>query len=51
MTLVLAHLGHWYVSLPIWLGPFVLLIGWAKFSDRRDRGKKRRTKDSGLKPP
>ena len=43
MTPVLAHLGHWYVSLPIWLGLFVLLIGWAKLSERRRRGRKRRS--------
>jgi hypothetical protein len=42
MTPVFAHLGHWYVSLPIWLGPFVLLFGWAKLSDRRDKKKGRR---------
>jgi hypothetical protein len=43
MTLVFAHLGHWYVSLPIWMGPFVLLIGWAKLSERRERAKKQRS--------
>jgi hypothetical protein len=37
VTLVLAHLGHWYVSVPIWLGPFVLLVAWAKLSDRRKK--------------
>ena len=42
MTPVLAHLGHWYVSAPIWLGPFVVLFGWAKLSDRRERAAKRR---------
>jgi hypothetical protein len=39
---VFAHLGHWYVSMPIWMGPFVLLFGWAKLSERRRRKKKPR---------
>jgi len=45
--LVFAHLGHWYVSLPIWLGPFVLLFGWAKIADRREKAKKQRGTRSG----
>jgi hypothetical protein len=24
----LAHVGHWYVSLPIFMGPVLLLFGW-----------------------
>ena len=41
MTLLFAHLGHWYVSLPIWLGPFALLFGWAKIAERREKAKQR----------
>jgi hypothetical protein len=39
VTLVFAHLGHWYFEVPIWLGPFLLLIGWSKLSDRRKKKK------------
>jgi hypothetical protein len=42
VTPVFAHLGHWYVSTPIWMGPFVLLFAWAKLSERRNKQKKRR---------
>jgi hypothetical protein len=37
----LAHLGHWYVSLPIFLGPVLVLLAWVYVGDwleRRRRG-------------
>jgi hypothetical protein len=34
---VFAHLGHWYVGGPIYLGPFLLLGAWIKFAEWRDR--------------
>jgi hypothetical protein len=30
---VLAHFGHWYVSLPIFLGPVVVLFAWVYVGD------------------
>jgi hypothetical protein len=32
-----AHLGHWYVSLPIFMGPVVLLAALVKISAWRER--------------
>jgi len=37
---VLAHTGHWYVTLPIYLGPVVVLLAWVYYGDRRDRRKR-----------
>jgi hypothetical protein len=33
----LAHAGHVLVSLPIYLGPVILLIAGLKLADRRDK--------------
>jgi hypothetical protein len=33
---ILAHLGHWYVSL-LYVGPVVLLVGFLRFQSWRDR--------------
>ena len=33
MTIPLAHLGHWYVSLPIFMGPVVVLFVWVYLGD------------------
>ena len=30
---VLAHMGHWYVSLPIFMGPVALLFAWVYVGD------------------
>jgi hypothetical protein len=35
--LVLAHLGHWYISLPTFMAPVVLVAGWVWFSGWRER--------------
>jgi hypothetical protein len=40
-----AHVGHWYVSLPIFMGPVLLLFGWVYLGDRLDRRKERRAGD------
>ena len=37
LTLPFAHLGHWYVSLPIFMGPVVVLAALVKLSSWRDR--------------
>lgn len=45
VLLPLAHLGHWYVSLPIFMGPVLLLFGWVYVGDwleKRRRGRKER---------
>ena len=38
--ITLAHLGHWYVSLPIFLGPVAVLVGWVYIGDWLDRRKR-----------
>jgi hypothetical protein len=35
----LAHIGHWYVSLPIFLGPVAVLIAGVYIGDWRERRK------------
>jgi hypothetical protein len=40
---VLAHLGHWYVSL-MYFGPVALLIGYLAVQNWRDR---RRSREEG----
>jgi hypothetical protein len=39
---ILAHFGHWYISLPTFLGPVVVIAIVVKTSERRER---RRTRD------
>jgi hypothetical protein len=34
---IFAHLGHWYVSLPVFMGPALLLIVFLKFQAWRER--------------
>jgi len=34
---VFAHLGHWYVGVPVYFGPVLLLILWFKVGEWRDR--------------
>jgi hypothetical protein len=34
-TPVLAHFGHWYISLPTFMTPVVLIAIWVKVSQRR----------------
>jgi hypothetical protein len=36
----LAHIGHWYVSLPIFLGPVAVLLAWVYLGDWLDRRKR-----------
>jgi hypothetical protein len=40
-TPVLAHLGHWYVSLPVFGGPVVIIAIVVKLSERRERRRAR----------
>jgi hypothetical protein len=46
--LVLAHLGHWYVGVPVYFGPVLLLIVWFKVGEWRDR-RNRPQRHSGRK--
>ncbi|HWX97874.1 MAG TPA: hypothetical protein VNZ01_13615 [Solirubrobacteraceae bacterium] len=40
-TPVFAHLGHWYVSLPVFGGPVVIIAIAVKLSERRERRRAR----------
>jgi anti-anti-sigma regulatory factor len=44
---VFAHLGHWYVGGPVFLGPVVLLIIAIKLNEWRER---RRAASQGIEP-
>ena len=37
--IVLAHFGHWYVSLPVFLGPVAALFAWVYVGDWREKRK------------
>ena len=37
--ILIAHAGHWYVSLPIFLGPVAVLLVWVYLGDWLDRRK------------
>jgi hypothetical protein len=39
-VIVVAHTGHWYVSLPIFLGPVLVLLVWVYLGDWFDRRKR-----------
>jgi hypothetical protein len=41
----LAHFGHWYVSLPVFLGPVVVLFAWVYVGDRLEERKRRQRQD------
>jgi hypothetical protein len=36
-VVVFAHLGHWYVGLPVYLGPVLALVASVKVAEWRDR--------------
>ena len=42
---IFAHLGHWYVGMPVYGGPVVLLIVWFKISEWREKRQRRRPRD------
>ena len=41
--IVLAHFGHWYVSLPVFMGPVLILFAWVYVGGwlERRKGKQR----------
>ena len=44
---VFAHFGHWYVSLPVFLGPVAVLFAWVYVGDwlEKRKGGERRDGD------
>jgi hypothetical protein len=40
-----AHFGHWYVSLPIFMGPVAVLFGWVFVGGWLDKRKRRHSHD------
>lgn len=46
---IFAHLGHWYVGLPVYCGPLVLLVLWIKLGALRD--KRRRAQEAAGRRP
>ncbi|MCW3069926.1 MAG: hypothetical protein JWL67_2551, partial [Solirubrobacterales bacterium] len=47
-TPIVAHLGHWYVSLPVFGGPVVIMAILVKVIERRDRRRAREGDTSHL---
>jgi hypothetical protein len=45
MVWIAAHLGHWYVGLPVYLGPIVLIVLAIKASEWRERRRRRKSPD------
>jgi hypothetical protein len=41
---ILAHFGHWYISLPTYMAPVALLTGWVKWADHRQRKAKEKAR-------
>ncbi len=44
---VLAHFGHWYISLPTFMAPGLLLSGWVAWSAWRERRREEQEQDEG----
>jgi hypothetical protein len=42
---VAAHLGHWYIGLPVYVGPIVLIVLAIKVSEWRERRRRRGSPD------
>jgi hypothetical protein len=41
MTTLFAHLGHWYVGLPVYLSPVIAVFALLKWSEWRQRRRER----------
>jgi len=37
--IVIGHFGHWYISLPVYLGPALAIVLWLWLGDRRARAR------------
>jgi hypothetical protein len=48
MVVPLAHFGHWYISLPVYLGPVIAVSAFLALSDWRQR---RRGRAVAKRPP
>jgi hypothetical protein len=48
-TPIFAHLGHWYVSLPVFGAPVLIIAVAVKVSERRERRRARAGDTSGLR--
>jgi hypothetical protein len=46
MTALFAHLGHWYVGLPVYLSPVLAVVALLKLSEWRHRRRERREGES-----
>jgi hypothetical protein len=44
-VIVLAHLGHWYVSLPVFMGPVAALFAWVYLGERLEKRRQRSADD------
>jgi len=42
MGLPFAHLGHWYVGLPVYLSPVLVVVALLKWSEWRQKRRTRR---------
>jgi hypothetical protein len=49
-VIVLAHIGHWYVSLTVFLGPVAALFAWVRLAERRDKRRKRGDRSEVRRP-
>jgi hypothetical protein len=47
MLVPFAHLGHWYVGLPVYLSPVLLVVALLKWSEWREKRRKRRDNEPG----
>ena len=47
MMVPFAHLGHWYVGMPVYLSPVVIVFLLLKWSEWRDRRRKREAGEAG----
>ncbi|MCL6650050.1 MAG: hypothetical protein K6U89_17175 [Chloroflexi bacterium] len=45
--IVIGHFGHWYISLPVYLGPALAIVLWLWLGDRRARARADHEEDEG----
>ena len=50
MTPLFAHLGHWYVGLPVYLSPVLAVVGLLKWSEWREKRRKRAAEEAADAP-
>jgi len=47
MTPPIAHFGHWYISLPVFMGPVVALFGYIYLQEWRNKRRDRKKSKKG----